>query len=98
MVLFLDCQIIERKGGTKSVTKLMVKEEELLIVDINKAIIELINITDINHVNEAFKRVKAVTCNSCNISDFIIDDLDCNLLAMDSNGTHVFKKEIDIII
>lgn len=73
MVVFIDFRLTERKGGTASLVKLVAKEEELLIVTVNKAISKFINNTDAKHVSEAFERIKDVTCNGCSLSDFIID-------------------------
>ena len=98
MEVFLACRIIERKGGAASLTKLIVKEEDLLIVTINKALSKFIKSTDVTHINEAFNRIKGVTCNGCNLSELLIDDPDYNLLAMNSNDTPIFKKGIDIIL
>ena len=70
-MVFVDCRVLERKGGTASLIKLLVKEEELLINIVNKAISKLIKSTNIEHINDAFKRIKAVTCNGCNFVDVL---------------------------
>ena len=57
-MVFVDCRV----RWTASLVKLMLKEEDLLIVAVNKAISKFIGSTDVEHINEAFKRIKAVTC------------------------------------
>ena len=76
----------------------MLKEENLLIVAVNKAISKFIGSTDVEHINEAFKRIKAVTCNGCDLSELIIDDPEYNLHAMNSKSTPIFDKGIDILL
>ena len=97
-MVFLDCRLLERKGGTTSLVKLLVKEEDLLIVTVNKAISKFIKSTNVKHVNETFKRIKNVTCNRCSLVDFIIDDNDFNLHALNSHSTPIFDKGIDILL
>ena len=97
-MVFVDCRVLERKGGTASLIKLLVKEEELLINIVNKAISKLIKSTNIEHINDAFKRIKAITCNGCNLSDFLIDEADCNLHALNSSATPIFDKGIDVVL
>ena len=98
MVVFIDCRLTERKCGTASLVKLVAKEEELLIVTVNKAISKFINNTDAKHVSEAFKRIKDVTCNDCSLSDFIVDAKEFNLHALNSKSTPIFDKGIDITL
>ena len=90
--------MVERKNATASLVKLMLKEEELLIVAVNKAVSKFIGSTDVKHINDAFKRIKADTCNGCNLSDFLIDESDCNLHALNSKSTPIFDKGIDILL
>ena len=97
-MVFVDCRVYGHKGGTATLVKLFVKEEELLIIVVNKAISDVFNITDTKHINEAFKRTKAVSCNGCPLSDFVIDNPDYNLHAMNSASTPIFDKGIDILL
>ena len=93
-MVFVDCRV----RWTASLVKLMLKEEDLLIVAVNKAISKFIGSTDVEHINEAFKRIKAVTCNGCDLSELIIDDPEYNLHAMNSKSTPIFDKGIDILL
>ena len=97
-MVFVDCRVYERKGETATLVKLFVKEDELLIIVVNKAISDVFNITDTKHINEAFKRIKAVSCNGCPLSDFVIDNPEYNLHAMNSASTPIFDKGIDILL
>jgi hypothetical protein len=99
-MVFIDCRITERKGRSPALTKLMVHEEELLINVVKKAIGKFLNINHDNseEVDNAFNRLKDVSCNGCSLIDFTIDDPSATLIAMDSSDTRIFTKGIDLVL
>ena len=57
-----------------------------------------VNSTATEDVDNAFNRVKSVTCNGSDLTDFVIDDHNCYLGAMNSPDTPIFKMGIDILL
>ena len=98
MVVFVDCRIIERKGATALKTKLIVNEEELLIKAVRNAVGKYANSTAAEDIDRVFNLIKSVTCDGSDLTDFLIYDTNCNLDAMNSTDTPIFKKGIDILL
>ena len=98
MLVFLDCRVVERKGATPSKTKLFVNEEELLSNAVKKAVGKYINGTATEDIDNVFNRIKSVTCNGSDLTEFTIDDPDYKLRAMNSTDTPIFEMGIDILL
>ena len=77
---------------------MFVNEEELLINAVKKAVGKYNNGTATEDIDNVFNRIKSVTCNGSDLTDFIIDDPDYKLHTMNSTNTPIFKKGIDILL
>ena len=74
MVVFLDCRFIERKGTAPSKTKLFVNGEESSIKAVKMAVGKYVDSTAAEDIYNVFNRMKSVTCDRGDLTDFMIDD------------------------
>ena len=104
-MVFVDCQLTERKGGKASKTKLFVKENELLLNVVKTAIAKFTTNEGAADETElaskllsTFNRVKTASFNESDLTDFVIDDPAATLIAMESTDTPIFMKGIDALL
>jgi len=99
-MIFIDLRISVRKGAAPSKTKLLVGEEELLIAVTKKAIGRYVdnNVECTDDADTAFNRIKSVSCNNSDLTEYNVDDPAATLSAMNSVDTPIFEKGIDIIL
>ena len=102
-MVFVDCRLTERKTRNPSKTKVSVNETSLLSDLVKKAIRRFVastnggTCTDDDTEAAAYKRVKSVSCNGCDLTEYQTDP-DATLSAMNSSDTPIFKKGIDIML
>ena len=99
-MIFIDLRISVRKGGAPSKTKLLVGEEVLLIAVTKKAIGRYVdnNVECTDDADTTFNRIKSVSCNNSDLTEYNVDDPAATLSAMNSVDTPIFEKGIDIIL
>ena len=97
-MVFVDCRLIERKGGKVFKKKVLAIPEHLLGTIVKKSIDAFLGKDDRTILDDcvdgAMKRIQSISCNDSDITEYV----DEPIRDLDSTDSPIFKSGLDIVL